>query len=133
MKEKILLVMFATAFFSYLVLSNSAFAALSVKPAKLGVLRLEIYPFSSATTTQEFSVGNTYNFSIDITLQAKDNVSTIVQIPESTFTLQPNETKTVEYTITVRDQGFYTGGIAILPKLKLKIRAGVYQLRMKPI
>jgi hypothetical protein len=127
MKEKILLSVFTTVFLSYLILANSTLAALSVKPAKLGILRLEIFPFSSATTTRDFSVGNTYDFPIDITLQTNENISTILQLSESAFKLQPNETKTVEYTITVRDPGIYTGGVAVLVKAENRSISVAYQ------
>jgi len=32
---------------------------------------------------------------------------------ETNFTLQPNENKTIEYTITVNEPGYYSGGILI--------------------
>jgi hypothetical protein len=58
-------------------------------------------------------VGNFYNFSIDVTLQSTGNITELINIPESSFTLQPNETKNIEYTLTISKPGIYTGGILI--------------------
>jgi hypothetical protein len=98
--------------FSFLFISVSL-AALYVKPAKQGVVRVEIFSFIPATVTKNFDVGNFYNFSIDVTLQSTGNITELINIPESSFTLQPNETKNIEYTLTISKPGIYTGGILI--------------------
>lgn len=91
-----------------------SFARLYVKPAKQGIIRVEIFSFKPAIIKKQFVVGNFYNFPIDVSLQPKGNISDVVDsISESYFTLQPNETKNIEYTLTIRKDGIYTGGIVI--------------------
>lgn len=126
MKEKILLGLLGVVF-SYLLLANLAFATLYVKPAKLGILRLEVFPLSQATTTKDFLVGNRYNFPLDITLQPTGNISSIIKLSENSFVLQPNETRSVEYTISVKDDGIYTGGIVISVKAENRTATIAYQ------
>ncbi|MBI5378363.1 MAG: hypothetical protein HZA82_07045, partial [Thaumarchaeota archaeon] len=110
-----------------LFFANSALAALQVKPAKLGVIRLEIFPFSSASFTHDFIVGNRYNFPIKISLSPAGNVSEIIKLSEESFSLQPNETKTIEYTVSVKDPGIYTGGVAVEVKAGNRTASLVYQ------
>jgi len=98
--------------FSFLFISVS-FAALYVKPARQGVVRVEIFSFIPATVTKNFDVGNFYNFSIDVVIQPTGNITELINIPKSSFTLQPNETKNIEYTLAISKPGIYDGGILI--------------------
>jgi len=96
-----------------LLLAPFVSADLYIRPAKQGIIRLELYPFIPATVTRSFEVKNLYNFTISISTRPTDNFADIVQIPEQNFTLQPNESKIVQYTITVKEADNYSGGIVI--------------------
>ena len=111
--DKRLTTLFMSIILFYSLFMSVSFAALYVKPAKQGIVRVEIFSFIPATVTKNFDVGNSYNFSIDITLQSTGNITELINIPESSFTLQPNETKNVEYTLTISKPGIYDGGILI--------------------
>lgn len=96
-----------------LLLINSSLANLYVKPARLGVVSLEFFPFSPAAVTQNFDVGNRFDFPINVSFSTSGNISDIVSLSKDSLILQPNETQTIDYTITVKEQGTYTGGIGI--------------------
>lgn len=112
MNEKKLTFAFALIF-AYLLFANSAFAKLYVKPAKQGIVRVEIFSPVPAVVTKDFYVGNFYDFPIDIVLQPVGDIPELIEISESSFTLQSNETKNIEYTLTISEPGVYTGGIVI--------------------
>jgi hypothetical protein len=105
-------IVFATIFFaSLLLLSSSVFADIVVRPAKLGIVRLTTQPLFPTISQGTFEVGNTYNFSLNVTLQPSQNISSIVTLSETNFTLQPNETRTISYTIKPTQSGVYQGSI----------------------
>jgi hypothetical protein len=105
-------IVFTTIFFASLLLFNSiVLADIVVKPAKLGIVRLTIQPLFPTISQGTFDVGNTYNFSLNVTLQPSQNISSIVTLSESSFTLQPNETRTVSYTIKPTQAGVYQGSV----------------------
>lgn len=111
-KKTITLLMTIILFYSLIM--NVSFANLYVKPAKLGVVRVEIFSFTPAVVNKNFTVGNFYDFPIDIVLQPTGNISDLVKINMPTsFTLQSNETKNIEYTLTISKEGTYNGGIVI--------------------
>jgi len=96
--------------------ANFASANLIVDPAKLGILRLELYPMSPAVAVREFKIGNTYNTSMQVMLEPVEGMKNLISLSEANFTLQPNENKTIEYTVTINEPGYYTGGIMINAK-----------------
>lgn len=105
-------IVFATIFFaSLLLLSSSVSADIVVNPAKLGIVRLTTQPLFPTISQGTFDVGNTYNFSLNVTLQPSQNISSIVTLSETNFTLQPNETRTISYTIKPSQSGVYQGSI----------------------
>jgi hypothetical protein len=105
-------IVFAAIFFaSLLLLSSSVSADIVVRPAKLGIVRLTTQPLFPTISQGTFDVGNTYDFSLNVTLQPSQNISSIVTLSETSFTLQPNETKTVSYTIKPSQSGSYQGSI----------------------
>jgi len=110
MKGKLLI---AVVFVASLVFLCNAQADLIVRPAKLGVLTLEIFPFSPAVVERSFEVGNTYNISINITLGLNGNLTDIVKLSKDQFLLQSNETQEVDYTVSVTTPGVYIGGVTI--------------------
>jgi hypothetical protein len=93
--------------------ASFASANLVVSPAKLGILRLQLYPLSPAVAIREFRVGNTYDTPLRIELSAVGNMDKLITLAENNFTLQPNESKIVEYTVTINEPGYYDGGILI--------------------
>ena len=95
---------------------NLASADLVVNPAKLGILRLQLFPLSPAVAIREFKIGNTYNTSMQIELEPVEDMEKLVTISEANFTLQPGEYKTVEYTVTINEPGYYKGGIVVKTK-----------------
>ncbi len=111
-KKTITLLMTIILFYSLII--NVSFANLYVKPAKLGIVRVEIFSFTPAVVNKNFTVGNFYDFPIDIVLQPTGNISDLIKINMPTsFTLQSNETKNIEYTLTISKEGTYNGGIVI--------------------
>jgi len=101
------------ALIACLIFFSNAMAELSVKPGKLGVLHMEIFPFSPAVVERSFEVGNTYNNSIDITLDISGNLTDIVKLSKNSFTLQPNEKQEIGYTVSVTKPGTYIGGVVV--------------------
>jgi hypothetical protein len=113
MKKRNLVTLITVLFAFSLLFVSSSLAGLYVRPAKLGILRLTISPLFPAKATGNFEVGNTYNYSISINLTVSENVSSIMSLSEYSFSLQPNETKKVEYEITVTEPKVYTGNVQI--------------------
>jgi uncharacterized membrane protein len=114
MQRKNLLTLLSSIFiFSLLIVSTTIAAGLYVKPAKLGIIRLETLPFSSAEVTNNFDVGNRYDFPIKIKLDIVGNITNITSLSKTSFTLQPNETQTIDYTVSVKKPGIYSGGVSI--------------------
>lgn len=99
--------------FSSLYFASLASANLVVDPAKLGILRLNLYPLSPAVAIREFEIGNTYDVPMYIELYAVEDMENLITLSETYFTLQPQERKTVEYTVTINEPGYYSGGILI--------------------
>lgn len=116
MKEKIL---FSSLIITLLLISSPTLADISVRPAKLGVARLTIQPLFPATYQGTFDVGNSYNFSLNVTMSPSQNISSIFTLSETSITLQPNETRTISYTIKPTQPGSYQGSVLI------KFSAGV--------
>ena len=126
MKSK-LPVFFTTIMLASILTSSLVSANLYVKPAKLGTWRLELFPFSTATVTDDFQVGNTYDFPINVRLFATGNITNMTNLSTDGFVLVPNETKTVNYTVELDKPGTYTGGIAIQVSAENKSTNLVYQ------
>jgi len=91
----------------------NANANLVVDPAKLGILRLQLYPMSPAVAIREFRIGNTYDEPMKIELTAIEDMEGLITISESNFTIEPNGEKIVEYTVTIDKPGYYDGAILV--------------------
>ena len=102
-----------TVIFTTILSTSLVSANLYVKPAKLGTWRLELFPFSTATLKDDLQVGNTYDFPINIKLFPIGNITNMTTLSDEVFTLQPNETRTVNYTVELKEPGTYIGGIAV--------------------
>jgi hypothetical protein len=117
MSDKISLLLVSTIVISAVLFSaftiQPAKANLIVAPARLGILRLQIYPFSPAFTVREFMVGNTYNTTMSIHLEPTGDMVSLITISEPNFTLSPMENRTVEFTLTSSKVGYYTGAIMV--------------------
>jgi len=109
-------------------LMSPAFADLYVKPGRLGILRLTISPLFPAKATGTFSIGNTYNFSLTVSLETAENVTGIMSLSESNFTLQPNETKKIDFDVEVADPGVYDGYVLVTAKKPSEKTTLGYQL-----
>jgi len=94
--------------------TTTARRGLVVKPAQLGTYRVTIPMFSDYVATQSFIIGNAYDVPMNVTLKMSGNVSQVAQLAEASFLLQPNETKTVYYALTVKEPGIYTGGAVVV-------------------
>jgi hypothetical protein len=116
-----------TVIFSCLFLTTVVSANLIVKPGKQGRMVLQLFPFIPATFTRTIEIGNNYNFSLSIQLKPSENFTDIMEISEGNFTLQPNERKKVEYTVTVREPGVITGGIVVVPAIGNETLSYAYQ------
>lgn len=102
-----------SSLFSITFLPSLASANLIVDPAKLGILRLQLYPLSPAVAIREFRIGNTYDVPMQIELEAVEDMEKLIALSETNFTLQPNENRTIEYTVMINEPGYYSGGILI--------------------
>ena len=120
-------ILVVTILFSCFLLMNLCSAKLYVKPAKQGIVRVKLFSLMPAVVTKSFDVGNFYEFPIDIEIQPIGDVSDLIGIAESSFTLKPNETKTVEYVLTIKEPGTYYGGILINVKPRGNIPTITYQ------
>jgi len=107
-------IMFTTIFFASLLLLNSAVSAdFYVRPAKLGIIRLTTQPLFPTVYQGTFDVGDTYNFPLNVSLSPSQNISSILSLSDLNLTLQPNETKSVSFTIKPTDPGIYQGSVFI--------------------
>jgi len=111
MKKNATLVL--TILFSLSLLTSIASAALVVKPAKQGIVRLQLYPFTPAVLTKSFSLNNTYDYDVNISLKVTDNFADIMKLSETDFVLKPGEVREIDYTVTVKEPGTYEGGIIV--------------------
>jgi hypothetical protein len=93
--------------------ASPASANLIVAPARLGILRLQLYPFSPAVAVRTFTVGNTDNTSMQIALSPGGNMTGYIDIQEANFTLMPGENKTIQYTVNIDKPGYYDGSILV--------------------
>ena len=98
---------------SLLLFSNTVFADIYVRPAKLGIIRLTTQPLFPTIYQGTFDVGNTYNFSLNVTLSPSQNISSMVSLSDANLMLQPNVTKTVSFTIKPTEPGVYQGSVII--------------------
>jgi len=112
MNAKNIVVALIGIIFSTTVFTQIASANLLVKPANLGVLRLDAESFPYIIT-KSFIVGNTYDYPINIELGAERNMTSLIQLEETSFILQPHENRTINYTITLLGPGSYEGGISV--------------------
>ncbi len=126
MKKK-LAVLFIGIILSCLLVVDVSFAKLYVKPAKQGIVRVKIFSLVPAVVTKNIDVGNFYVFPIDIVLEPTGNVSELIGIAEPSFTLEPNETKSIEYVLTISKPGIYTGNIQINVKSESATPTITYQ------
>jgi hypothetical protein len=110
-----------------LFLVSCVSADLYVKPAKQGIIRLELYPFFPATLARSFELKNLYNFTIDIGVKPTDNFLNLLEVPVQNFSLAPNESRMVQYTISVKEPGNYFGGLIISANAPGKTSNVVYQ------
>lgn len=110
--------------FSSMYFTSSVSANLVIDPAKLGILRLQLYPLSPAVSIREFRIGNTYDVPMHIELQPVEDMENLITFSEANFTLQPNENKTVEYTVTINEPGYYSGGILVKADIEGRGRIG---------
>lgn len=106
--------------FSSIYLSGLASANLVVDPAKLGILRLQLFPMSPAVAIREFRVGNTYDVPMYIELEPVGDMKDLITFSETNFTLQANQSKTIEYTVTIKESGYYDGGVLIKANIENK-------------
>jgi len=103
----------ASVSIALLMFSSLVCADIYVRPAKLGIIRLTVQPLFPTVYQGVFDVGDTYNFPLNVALSPSADISSIVTLSESNFTLQPNETRTVSFTIKPTDPGVYKGSVAI--------------------
>jgi len=130
MRMKIPIIALVGILFFTLFSVSFASANLVAKPASLGVLRIDAKSFPYIFT-KTFEVGNTYDFSLNIQLGTERNITSLVQVEPSSFVLQPNETKVVNYTVTLLSPGAYEGGISILASSETKQTNIAYELELR--
>jgi len=124
-------ILLASVIFASILISSLVSANLYVKPAKLGTWRLELFPFSTAVVTDDFLVGNTYDFPINVKIFPTGNITNVTTLSSEILTLQPNETRAINYTVQLKDPGIYVGGIAIQVSAENKTTNLVYQADLK--
>jgi hypothetical protein len=108
-------IVFATIFFASLLLfSSTVLADVTIKPAKLGIVRLNYQPLFPTLYQGTFQIGNTYNFTLNVSLQPDQNISSVMSLSETNFLLQPNQTETLEYTIKPTSAGVYQGSVTAI-------------------
>lgn len=113
MKKTLLSYMILGILISSVCFIDSASANLVIDPARLGILRLQLYPLSPAVAVREFRIGNTYDVPMYVELEPTEGLEDYVTVSESSFTLQPNEDKIVEYTVAINETGYYYGSILV--------------------
>jgi hypothetical protein len=108
--DKIMLVSFILFFLLSVNLSSAV--KIYVQPANQGVVRLNVTQFQTATAEKSFEIRNPNNFSMTINLEPSQNITKIIEI-EKSFSLEPNESRRVNYVIKVSEPGTYDGSISI--------------------
>jgi len=98
--------------FFFLSVSSVSAVKIYVQPANQGIVRLNVTQFKTTTAERSFEIRNPNNFSMEINLEPSQNITKIIEI-EKSFTLEPNESRTVYYTVKVSEPGTYDGSISI--------------------
>ncbi len=96
-----------------LIFVGDVTAQLVIQPAKLGILRLQIFPFSPAVAIKELGITNGYDNQIKVSLAPYGDLENSTTLSDYNFTMEANETRTIEYTVTVSNPGSYRGGVSV--------------------
>jgi len=117
-------VLFLSVIFAFSIFANFAFASIVINPAKQGFYKIELYPFIPATLSKSFEINNTFNYSIDIIVVPSVNSTNAYAIENGNFTLQPQESRIVNYSVTIKDPGFYREALNIYASAQNKTLFG---------
>jgi hypothetical protein len=89
---------------SFLQLSNAFIIYL--RPPKM-IIRLN----ASDTAERSLVVMNRNNFSMDIGTMVKGNITSLINIKNPSFSLEPNETRNIDFAVQSFTPGVYSGEI----------------------
>ena len=108
MKYKILLPVFFLVFLIPLVFSIEVY----VRPARI-VARMNVTSGKTSTYTGFLEVKNQNNFTVNVTLSPQGDLVGKVDITEESLTLEPGESKNIDFTINIDQPGTYQGTIVV--------------------
>ena len=113
---------------SALVISVILCVYVSAITGSIGNARAILYPkvgFLGETIERTILVSNKNNVSINVTLEASQNISNIIKLIDKEFTLAPGEEIDARFDIVLKKEGDYEGNIIVYFKNAEEKGAGV--------
>lgn len=105
---RVLSLLMLIIFFISLIPTASALIVY-LRPPKM-ILRVDVVPGQLTTTEGTFEIRNLNNVSIVVKFQPTGDIGDMTRI-EKTITLEPNETRNVDFIVELNEPGTYKGGI----------------------
>jgi len=103
-------------FISILFLAVSAESVFSttiwVSPGMI-IVRADSYPSTTTTAIYSLAVKNVNDFPVTVTLTKSGEISSLINIAETSFVLQPNELKTVSLVMSLTGPAYAFGNINV--------------------
>ncbi|MEK6820201.1 MAG: hypothetical protein AABX71_00635 [Nanoarchaeota archaeon] len=116
MKEKTRLVLLVLAALALILLSVCSVVALT---GSMGNARMILYPevgFFGTTLDKTILVKNVNNVSVNITLEASEEIADITKILDKNFILEPGEDRQARFELNIRKKQTYDGRIVVMFK-----------------
>ena len=101
-----------------------------LRPSRM-ILYTNVTPGGIGTTKGTFEVMNLNNVSVNVEFIPEEGIFGMVEFEENPITLEPNETKNVDFTIEVTEPGTYKGRFLavysseIFPDVQMQADVGV--------
>lgn len=100
---------FLTIFIISILLIQSANALIVyLRPPKM-IIRTN----TTEVAESFFVVSNMNNITINITASTSENITDIVHIKNPVFSLEPNETKNIDFSVESKKSGIYSGEVQV--------------------
>ena len=83
-----------------------------IRPARI-VARMNVTPGITSTYEGFLEIKNQNNFTVNVTLQPQGDLVGKVKLSESLVIVQPDELRTINFTINVKQPGTYQGVVLV--------------------
>lgn len=96
---------------SVFLIHSSAALFVYLRPPRM-IIRVNVTSGETTTIERFLTVKNENNFSIDVQFQPGGDIANITHL-EQNITLEPNETRDVNFTVDIAEPGTYNGKITV--------------------